>query len=202
MPNHSSSSFKKKFAENAEKLESDSFEGFRPLFDLILKLKEDKSKNKIVEIVEERENVISELGSQIIISEPVKFISTKSKRSGRKVNVLQHSKGKPSFVLKIYKQLKDEILHKEPLIEIDSKVEYIAFKKSKKNIFDIKLLKSKVIMWVNKNKGELPKDLAALFVDCSNKGHHGNGDYEIHFNALVEVEEFLKHNPIEKILEL
>lgn len=126
----------------------------------------------------------------------------KAKGPGRKVNELQHSKGKPSFVLKIYEQLKEEILHKEPLIEIDSKVEYIAFKKNKKNIFDIKLLKSKVIMWVNKNRGELSEDLSALFVDCSNKGHHGNGDYEIHFKSLVDVEKFLMHNPIKKILEL
>lgn len=205
-------------SENSKNFLKEDFKNFRKLFDLILdisntsqnknitKLKPIKAieniKNLGVEKINTAEKVVSEIGAQIIISEPVKFISTKSKRSGRKVNELQHSKGKPSFILKIYKQLKEEILHKDPLIEIDSKVEYIAFKKNKKNVFDIKLLKSKVIMWVNKNKGELPKDLAELFVDCSEKGHHGNGDYEIHFKSLVDVEEFLMKNPIEKILEL
>lgn len=199
MPNHSSSNFKKKFAESVEKLESFYFEGFKMLFDLILKLKEDEPKNNIIE---KPEKVVSDIGAQIIKSEPVKFINTKSKRSGIKVSENEHLEGKSSNIKRMYNSLKQEILHKEPLIEIDSKVEYIAFKKYKKNIFDIKLLKSKIIMWVNKSKGELPKNIENLFIDCSNKGHHGNGDYEIHFNTRVEVEEFLMNNPIEKILEL
>lgn len=66
----------------------------------------------------------------------------------------------------------------------------------------MKLLKSKIMLWVNNSKGELPKNLENLFIDCSNKGHHGNGDYEIHFNTRLEVEVFLMNNPIEKILEL
>ena len=102
----------------------------------------------------------------------------------------------------MYALLKGEILEKDSSIVIDSKVEYIAFKRNKKNIFDIKILDKKIILWVNKKKGDIPVQNSTFFQDCSGKGHHGNGDYEIHFNSEAEVREFINVNVIDSILKI
>ena len=100
----------------------------------------------------------------------------------------------------MYFLLKNEILEQAKNIEVVSKVEYIAFKLDSKNLFDIKLLKLKIILWFNRKKDVLTPNLASIFIDCSNKGHHGNGDYEKHFNSISEVKNFIDSDVIGKIL--
>ena len=53
---------------------------------------------------------------------------------------------------------------------------------------------------MNKNKGELPVTLSRIFVDCSEKGHQGNGDFEKHFENENEVNGFILYKAIENIL--
>ena len=68
-----------------------------------------------------------------------------------------------------------------PELNMDLKKRYIAFKKDKKNIFDLLIQKSQLKLWLNVKNGELedPKKIAK---DVSNTGHWGNGDYEIIFD--------------------
>lgn len=216
MPNHSSSRFKIKFAEKTKEFEISDFYGFRKLFDLILEI---KNLNKSVitpivtppvspqnEAVKQEETNVEKTDKEEVSDEikkpPLTFTNLKNKRSGRTVTEKQHLTAKPAQVKKMYALLKGEILEKDSSIVIDSKVEYIAFKRNKKNIFDIKILNKKIILWVNKQKGDIPVQYSALFQDCSGKGHHGNGDYEIHFNSEAEVREFINVNVIDSILKI
>lgn len=208
MPNYTKSNFKVNFAEKTKKFDVIEFEGFRKLFDLILEIKTFNTANPVIPVV-----IPAVLPSKVI-SEEVDIVETleekklpvfrvlNNKRTGKTVTESQHLEGKENYIKNIYKLLKTEIKTKSPYIEIIPKVEYIAFKLEGKNIFDIKILKSKVIMWVNKKKGTFPEELSNLFIDCSNKGHHGNGDYELYFISQAEVEQIIKDNVIEKILKL
>lgn len=216
MPNHSSSRFKIKFADKTKDFEVSDFEGFKKLFDLILEI---KNLNKSVitpivtppvspqnEAVKQEETNVEKTDKEEVSDEIKKpssnFVNLKHKKSGIAITESQHLRNKPAFVKRMYTLLKEEILEKDSSIVIDSKVEYIAFKRNKKNIFDIKIQDKKIILWVNKKKGTFPPDLSNLFIDCSNKGHHGNGDYELHFISQAEVDQIKKENVIEKILKL
>jgi predicted ATP-dependent endonuclease of OLD family/predicted transport protein len=215
-------------ADNSKNFDKEDFIHFRKLFDLIKTinnlnkpnpktqkfidavLKMNGTKEVVVpEIIETETEVIlvDVIENQIAIpikEAPIVYPSktitlTKAKRT---VTENQHLKDKVGYIKNIYRLLKAEILDKCPEIEIVPKVEYIAFKLDGKNIFDIKILKSKVILWANKKKGTFPDELVNLFIDCSTKGHHGNGDYELHFISKAEVEQIIKDNVIEKILKL
>ena len=59
---------------------------------------------------------------------------------------------------------------------IEPKKVYIAFK-GKTNIIDLQFHSNYITIFLNLKKGEL-KDLNGLMEDCSNIGHHGNGDYK------------------------
>lgn len=155
---------------------------------------------QVAENTNEEEEVVVVIPDEI--KPPLTFTNLKNKRSGRTVTEKQHLTGKPTSIKKMYTLLKEEILEKDSSIVIDSKVEYIAFKRNKKNIFDIKIQDKKIILWVNKNKGEIPVQYSALFNDCSGKGHHGNGDYEKHFNSEAEVRGFIVVDVIDTILKL
>lgn len=197
-------------ADNSKNFDKADFIHFRKLFDLINSIKTFTTANPIVPVVipavlppiEIPVEVAVEVVETTVEKSPQVFKVLNNKRSGRAVTENQHLKGKENYIKNIYKLLKAEIQEKSPDIEIVSKVEYIAFKRNGKNIFDIKILKSKVIMWANKKKGDFPDELSNLFIDCSSKGHHGNGDYELHFISLAEVEQIIKDNVIEKILKL
>jgi len=60
---------------------------------------------------------------------------------------------------------------------VQPKKDYIAFKKGK-NISDITLLKKSLKIWINLKKGKLD-DPKKIMEDVSEKGHWGNGDYQI-----------------------
>lgn len=81
----------------------------------------------------------------------------------------------------LYAELKKRILDLGDDIEIKPLKVYIAFK-SGKNFVDIEFAKKSIKLWLNMRGGTLddPKKVAK---DVSNKGHHGNGDYDITLTA-------------------
>lgn len=197
-------------ADNSKNFDKEDFIHFRKLFDLITAVKSSNTAKVVVKVATPIVIPIIEAAEkgditvvEIVEEKPLPmFKSLINKKTGRTITENQHLKGKENYIKSIYKLLKTEIQDKSPDIEIVPKVEYIAFKLNGKNVFDIKILKSKVILWVNKKKGVLPVALSNLFTDCSTKGHHGNGDYEMYFISQAEVEQIIKINVIEKILQL
>ncbi len=83
--------------------------------------------------------------------------------------------------LDLFEIFKDKVLEMLPDLNMDFKKRYIAFKKDKKNIFDLLIQKSQLKLWLNVKAGEL-EDPKILAKDVSNTGHWGNGDYEIVFD--------------------
>lgn len=92
-------------------------------------------------------------------------------------NEEDHLNGCSEEIIELYETFKNAILNLTDDIEIIPKKLYIAFKKSK-NITDIVLLKKGIKIFINLKKGELD-DPKGLMKDVSEKGHWGNGDYEI-----------------------
>lgn len=80
-------------------------------------------------------------------------------------------------IVELYERFKSGILNLSDDIELQPKSDYIAFKKGK-NIADITLLKKSLKLWINLKKGNLD-DPKGITEDVSNKGHWGNGDYQI-----------------------
>jgi predicted transport protein len=77
----------------------------------------------------------------------------------------------------LYFKFKSAILNLSDGIEMQPKKDYIAFKKGK-NISDITILKKSLKIWINLKKGKLD-DPKKIMVDVSEKGHWGNGDYQV-----------------------
>jgi len=80
-------------------------------------------------------------------------------------------------IQELYFKFKTAILNLSDGIEVQPKKDYIAFKKGK-NITDITILKKSIKLWINLKKGKLD-DPKHLMEDVSEKGHWGNGDYQI-----------------------
>ena len=80
-------------------------------------------------------------------------------------------------IQELYGKFKTAILNLSDGIEVQPKKDYIAFKKGK-NISDITLLKKSLKIWINLKKGKLD-DPKKIMEDVSEKGHWGNGDYQI-----------------------
>lgn len=80
-----------------------------------------------------------------------------------------------SEIRAIYKSLRERILELDEGITVEPKKLYIAFK-SKTNICDVEVQKTKLKITINLAKGKLndPKYMAR---DVSRIGHWGNGDY-------------------------
>ena len=105
---------------------------------------------------------------------------TKELATLKEIKVYQeddHLNDKPDFIQELYETYKQAILNLEPNIEVVPRKRYIAFKKDR-NIVDIVTQKKALKLWINLPYGELddPKKLAKNIED---KGHWGNGDYEI-----------------------
>lgn len=194
----------------------EDFKHFRKFFDLIRKINDlykvvsaennpVKPKDEVKSVIEQVQN-ISEIVEQKVAPTEIKpilnLVNLTNKKSGRTVTEKQHLTNKPPYVKKMYNLLKVEILRNNPAIEVKPLVTYIAFKRDKRNIFDIQIQGKKIILWVNKNKGELPATLSEIFVDCSEKGHQGNGHFEKHFENETEVNNFIMYKAIENILNL
>ncbi|MFM9839399.1 MAG: DUF5655 domain-containing protein [Cyclobacteriaceae bacterium] len=80
-------------------------------------------------------------------------------------------------IQELYSNFKMAILNLSDGIELQPKKDYIAFKKGK-NITDITILKKSIKLWINLKKGKLD-DPKNIMEDVSEKGHWGNGDYQI-----------------------
>ena len=80
-------------------------------------------------------------------------------------------------VKELYAKFKSAILNITDDIEVQPKKDYIAFKKGK-NITDITILKKGIKLWINLKKGNLD-DPKKLMEDVSERGHWGNGDYQL-----------------------
>lgn len=89
----------------------------------------------------------------------------------------EHLEGKSDDIIELYESYKDAILKLSTDIEIEPKKMYIAFKKGK-NVVDIRIQQKNLIFWINMKKGTLD-DPKNIVIDCSTKGHYGNGDYEL-----------------------
>lgn len=88
-----------------------------------------------------------------------------------------HLKDKSDEIQELYEIYKEAILNLSTDIEIIPRKQHIAFKKGR-NIVDIHIQKKDLKIWINLHKGELD-DPKKLTRDVSNKGHWGNGDYEL-----------------------
>lgn len=88
-----------------------------------------------------------------------------------------HTSNKSDEIIELYETYKNAILNLSDDIEIQPKLDYIAFKKNS-NIADICIQKKGLKIWINLKKGQL-EDLKNIMRDVSEMGHWGNGDYEI-----------------------
>lgn len=88
--------------------------------------------------------------------------------------------------VELYEKFKNAILALNPEIEVIPKKEYIAFKRER-NIADITILKKGIKLWINLKKGVLD-DPKKISEDVSNKGHLGNGDYQIRVESDTHLE--------------
>lgn len=88
-----------------------------------------------------------------------------------------HTGNKSDEIIELYETFKNAILNLSDDIEIQPKLDYIAFKKNS-NIADICIQKKGLKIWINLKKGQL-EDPKNIMRDVSEMGHWGNGDYEI-----------------------
>jgi predicted transport protein len=88
-----------------------------------------------------------------------------------------HTQRVSEEIQELYFKFKTAILNLSDDIEVQPKKDYIAFKKGK-NIADITILKKSIKLWINLKKGKLD-DPKNIMEDVSNKGHWGNGDYQV-----------------------
>jgi predicted transport protein len=88
-----------------------------------------------------------------------------------------HLENYPEKTKELYEIFKDAIVSLADDVEVVPKKLYVAFKKGN-NIADIVTLKKGLKLCINLPKGKL-EDSKNLMRDVSNKGHWGNGDYEL-----------------------
>lgn len=81
-------------------------------------------------------------------------------------------------IAELYQKFKQGIIQLADEIEVKPKKMEIGFRKGGKVFTDVCILKNSIKIWINLRKGKLddPKHLAE---DVSEKGHWGNGDYQI-----------------------
>lgn len=80
-------------------------------------------------------------------------------------------------IKELYEEFKCAILNLDSSIEIVPLKHYISFKKTT-NICDIEVWKNSLYIFLNA-KWSMLDDSRHLFLNMSEKGHHGNGDYKI-----------------------
>ena len=97
-----------------------------------------------------------------------------------------HTSGKSDDIVELYETYRDAILNLGNGVEVLPRKLRIAFKSSK-IVCDIQLQKNNLKLWINLKKGELD-DPKNLMEDVSNKGHWGNGDYELKINDTKNLE--------------
>ena len=86
--------------------------------------------------------------------------------------------GKAEEVIELYNDFKQAILNLSPEIVIVPKKHWIGFKIDKRNVTDIQIQSKGLRISINMKKGELD-DPKKMTENVANKGHFGNGDYQI-----------------------
>lgn len=89
-----------------------------------------------------------------------------------------HLQGKSDEIRELYEDFKQAILNLSPETECLATKLYITFRKDKKTFSDIVIQKNALKIFINKKKGEL-SDPKKILEDVSEKGHWGNGDYQV-----------------------
>jgi predicted transport protein len=99
----------------------------------------------------------------------------------------EHLSKTTEAIAELYEKFRQGILQLADEIEIKPKKMEIGFRKDSKVFADICILKNSLKIWVNLKKGKLddPKQLAE---DVSEKGHWGNGDYQIQVDTDKDLE--------------
>lgn len=98
-----------------------------------------------------------------------------------------HFVDKSDDIKELYEQYRDAILNLSSDLQIKVTKLYLAFKKDKRNVTDIKIQNKGLKISINLSKGMLddPKGIAK---DMSHIGHWGNGDYEINISDTKDLE--------------
>tara|TARA_R100000935_G_scaffold5943_2_gene13331 strand:+ start:9438 stop:10340 length:903 start_codon:yes stop_codon:yes gene_type:complete len=111
---------------------------------------------------------------------PITAANTDLQRVTREIKVYtedEHLINKTDEIKELYETFRDAILNLADDIELEPKLDYIAFKKGS-NIVDICVQRKGLKLWINLRKDKLD-DPKHLMRDVSSIGHWGNGDYEI-----------------------
>ena len=86
----------------------------------------------------------------------------------------------------LFEKFKAAILNLTDGIEVIPRKQYISFKRGK-TFFDITLNSKSIKMWINQRKGQL-EDPKKITDDVSQRGHWGNGDYQITVDSDEQLE--------------
>ncbi|MFN7839376.1 MAG: DUF5655 domain-containing protein [Bacteroidota bacterium] len=99
----------------------------------------------------------------------------------------EHIQKTTELIAELYQKFRQGVLQLADDIEIKPKKMEIGFRKDSKVFTDICILKNSLKIWINLKKGKLddPKKLAE---DVSEKGHWGNGDYQIQVETDKDLE--------------
>lgn len=99
----------------------------------------------------------------------------------------EHIQKTTELIAELYQKFRQGVIQLADDIEIKPKKMEIGFRKESKVFTDICILKNSLKIWINLKKGKLddPKKLAE---DVSEKGHWGNGDYQIQVETDKDLE--------------
>lgn len=99
----------------------------------------------------------------------------------------EHLSKTSEAIEELYQKFRQGILQLADEIEIKPKKMEIGFRRDSRVFTDICILKNSLKIWINLKKGKLddPKHLAE---DVSEKGHCGNGDYQIQVDTDKDLE--------------
>jgi predicted transport protein len=99
----------------------------------------------------------------------------------------EHIQKTTELIAELYQKFRQGVIQLADDIEIKPKKMEIGFRKGSKVFTDICILKNSLKIWINLKKGKLddPKKLAE---DVSEKGHWGNGDYQIQVETDKDLE--------------
>lgn len=124
-------------------------------------------------VADEESNVVANIAKEIIVYDEETFAQLGSEKT-----------------IELYERFKQAILNLDDQIELIYTKQYAAFKKNKSNVVDIVMLKGSLILYINSAWGTLD-DPKNLFRNMSNKGHWGNGDYELSLKDTEQLEYIL-----------
>lgn len=145
---------------------------------------------------------VKQFGNDTIIINPIKKSNaaesikplTQNKEALKKVTEEikvyteeEHIKKTTELIAELYQKFRQGVIQLADDIEIKPKKMEIGFRKESKVFADICILKNSLKIWINLKKGKLddPKQLAE---DVSEKGHWGNGDYQIQVETNKDLE--------------